>query len=90
MYHSEQFKTIQNQVKLEAIADTSGHPVQTVTWVEITPRDITLEFYPSIKEFENKVMHNKQETIQGVDSTFQTLLDSLLTKTPGPEKWPSS
>ena len=54
--------------------------MQNMTLVEIIPRDITPEIYPSIQHFENKVVHNQQETIQVADSALKSLLDSFLTE----------
>ena len=39
----EQFEIIQNQARLEAIAEECENPMQIVTLAQITPRDITLE-----------------------------------------------
>ena len=65
---SKQFEAIKNQARFEAIADTFEHPVQTVTLAEITQRDITLEIYMFLKDFENKVGQNKQEATKVMDS----------------------
>ena len=51
-----QFKTVAHlkSSKIQVIAEESEHPVQTVTLVEVTPSDISLEIYSSVKDFENK------------------------------------
>ena len=51
--------------------------MQTVKFAEITPKDITLEIYLSLKDFENKVLYNQQDIIKVSDSTLQTPIDSL-------------
>ena len=48
---SEQYETIQNQARLEALAHESKHPMQMVTLAERTPNDITQVMYPFLKEF---------------------------------------
>ena len=70
---SEQFVTIQNQARLEAIAEMSEHPVETVILVEITPRDITPEIYPALKDFGHRIGQNHQEITQVIDSALQIL-----------------
>ena len=50
---SEQYEMIQNQAHLQAIAEISEHPMQTVTLTEIRAKDITPEIYLSFEDFQN-------------------------------------
>ena len=43
---SEQFQTIQNQARLEAIRGKPENPLQTLTLLEVTPSYILLEIFP--------------------------------------------
>ena len=52
---------------METIAKKLEQPVQTVTLAEITQSDITLEINLSLKDFENRIVHSQQETIQVAD-----------------------
>ena len=42
---------MQKQARLEAIAEETYIPMHTVSLTEITPSDIILEMYPSLKGF---------------------------------------
>ena len=74
----KQHETIQNQSRLEAIAETSECPMQTLTLGKITPRDIIPEINPSLKDSEKNIGWNQQEAIQVLDNALQTLIESLL------------
>ena len=43
---SEQFETIQNQARLELVAETHEYQQQPMTLMEIMPKEITQETYP--------------------------------------------
>ena len=63
---------------MEAAAEESEHPVQTVTLTERTPNDITPEIYPFIKDFENKNIQDQQCHLQAVDSALQMAVSKRL------------
>ena len=65
---------------MEAITQKSEHLVQSVTIIEIAPSDIIPEIYPSLKDFENKIIHDQQCQPETVDNALQTSIDSLLTE----------
>ena len=49
---SEQFEAIQNQTKLEGIAEIAQHLKHTVSLTEIPTWEITPEIYSSLMDFE--------------------------------------
>ena len=46
----------------------------------MTPSDITLEIYPTLKDFRNKNIQNQYDLLKTVHSTLQMSNDSLLTE----------
>ena len=48
--------------------------------MEITPKEITLEIYTSLTDFEKSVVYDQSQMVQVVDNALQTPIDSLLTE----------
>ena len=51
---TEHFQTIQNQARLEAIAEKGENPLQTVTLPEITLKGLFLKYIPYYRTLQTK------------------------------------
>ena len=75
---SEQFQTIWNQARLEAIAKDAENPDQKITLSEIRPSNMS-KIYPSIQDIANQEMQKQQFHTQFAQY-FKHLIESLLSK----------
>ena len=62
---------------MEAIGERSEHPEQTVTLMEIIPRDNTRNLL-SLTDCEKSVLEDQLDRIHIVDNALQISIDSLL------------
>ena len=57
---NEQFEVIQNQARQKVIAERYEYSEQIVPLTVITPMNITLKFYPPLKDFKQSVVQDNQ------------------------------